>query len=139
MGIFDLLKELLNWKDDVPAYTLVRTIKKKPEPKLPAAGRRLEKPKAKKVAAPIRKTPPKRAEAGVITHYFDKISVGVIRLKDTVSVGQKLAIKGPSTDFIQTITSMQIDRRDIKTARKGQDIGIKVERPVHPGDKVFLV
>ena len=76
---------------------------------------------------------------GKITHYFGGISVGIIELTDNLKVGDKIHIKGSSTDFEQTIDSMQIERQDIKEAKSGDAIGIKVTQKVREGDEVFKV
>ncbi|MBM3244158.1 MAG: translation elongation factor-like protein, partial [Candidatus Omnitrophica bacterium] len=61
---------------------------------------------------------------GIVTHYFPHVQAAVIKLKAPLSVGEKIKIKGHTTDFTQVITSMQIDRVDIATAKPGQEIGL---------------
>lgn len=76
---------------------------------------------------------------GKITHYFDKISVAVVDLTDTIKEGEKIRIKGKTTDFTQTVDSMQIEHEQVKEAKAGQSIGLKVADRVREGDEVFLV
>ena len=76
---------------------------------------------------------------GTITHFFGGLSVAVIELKDNLKVGDKIIIEGATTSFEQPVNSMQIDRKDIKEAKKGDDIGMKVKDKVRPGDKVYKV
>ncbi len=76
---------------------------------------------------------------GKITHFFDKISVAVIELSGTLREGDKIRIKGSTTDFEQTVNSMQIEHETIEEANAGQSIGLKVSEKVRPGDEVFLV
>lgn len=78
-------------------------------------------------------------EIGKITHYFGKISVGIIELKDTLKVGDKVHIKGNSTDFEQEVTSIQIEHEDVPEAKAGNSIGVKVNEQVKEGDIVYLV
>jgi translation elongation factor EF-1alpha len=79
-------------------------------------------------------------EIGVVTHYFDKISVGAIRLTDApLSVGDMIHIQGHSTDFEQTVASIQIEHEAVHEAKPGDEIGIKVSERVHEHDKVFKV
>jgi hypothetical protein len=40
-------------------------------------------------------------EIGAVTHFFDKISVAVIKLKAGLKAGEKIRIKGATTDFEQ--------------------------------------
>ena len=77
---------------------------------------------------------------GKITHYFNKISVGIIEITDgELKIGDTVHIKGHTSDFTQQVTSMQIEHAAIEQAKKGDAIGIKVDSPVHEHDQVFLV
>jgi len=76
---------------------------------------------------------------GEITHFFGDLSVAVVELKDEVKKGDKIIIEGATTSFEQKIDSMQIERVDVKEARRGEAIGLKVKSKVRPGDKVYLV
>jgi hypothetical protein len=76
-------------------------------------------------------------EVGRITHFFSKINVAVIELKATLSVGDTIAIKGPTTDFEQHVDSMQIEHQNVQSAESGQSIGLKVMQRVRETDMVF--
>ena len=76
---------------------------------------------------------------GKVTHYFNKISVAVVELEDTLKVGDVIHIKGATTDFTQEVESMQIEHKNVDTAKKGQAIGLKVDQPVRENDNVYKV
>ncbi len=77
---------------------------------------------------------------GKITHYFGKISVAIIKLDSgELNVGDTIHIKGHTTDFTQTVGSMQIEHETIEKAKKGDDIGLKVDSKVHEHDEVYRV
>ena len=76
-------------------------------------------------------------EVGRITHFFSKIDVAVIELKAALSVGDTIAIKGPTTDFEQRVDSMQIEHKNVQKAEPGQSIGLKVSQRVRETDAVF--
>ncbi|MDI6690577.1 MAG: translation elongation factor-like protein [Candidatus Bathyarchaeota archaeon] len=76
-------------------------------------------------------------EVGRITHFFSKISVAVIELKAPLAVGDKIAIKGPTTDFEQIVDSMQIEHKNVQRAEPGQSIGLKVAQRVREKDIVY--
>jgi len=78
-------------------------------------------------------------EVGVILHYYNHIQVAVVRLSDTLKKGDRIRIKGHTTDFEQDVTSMQIEHNTIETAEKGQEIGMKVNDKVREQDKVYKV
>lgn len=76
---------------------------------------------------------------GEITHYYNKINVGVVKLQKSLALGDQIKIKGNKTEVIQTVGSMQIEHEEIKKAKKGQIIGMKVDQEVKKGDVVFKV
>ncbi len=78
-----------------------------------------------------------RKEIGRITHYFPKIGVAVVELSDTIQVGDKILIKGSTTEFEQTVESMQIEHKNIESAGPGQSIGLKVVQRVRENDRVY--
>ena len=78
-------------------------------------------------------------EIGTISSYFSHVGVAAIKLSGKLKVGDKVHVKGNTTDFEISVDSMQIERKDVKEAKKGDHIGIKVPEKVRPNDKVFLV
>jgi hypothetical protein len=76
-------------------------------------------------------------EIGHVTHFFTKISVAVVELSLPLAIGDRILVKGPSTDFEQNVESMQIDRKPIPRAEGGQSIGLKVVQPVREKDVVY--
>ena len=77
---------------------------------------------------------------GKITHYFGKISVGVVELTGgELKVGDKIHIKGSSTDLEQIVDSLQIDKQSVDKIGVGESAGLKVDGPVKENDEVYLV
>ncbi len=74
---------------------------------------------------------------GKITHYFNKIGVAVVELSDELRVGDKISIEGPTTNFQQTVESMQIEHQNVQSAGAGQSIGLKVIQRVREKDQVY--
>ena len=75
---------------------------------------------------------------GKITHYYNAIGVGIIELSSALKVGDSIHIKGKATDFEQMVDSMQIEHKEVQSAKKGDVIGIKTEQKVKEGDEVYL-
>jgi len=100
----------------------------------------VKKAKAKKAAAKKQAKPkakrPQKGFLGEITHYFPKVRAAVIKLNEPLSVGDRIKIKGHTTDFTQAVTSLQIDRAPIQQAKKGDEIGLQVDSRVRRGDVV---
>jgi hypothetical protein len=76
-------------------------------------------------------------EIGNITHYFSKINVAIVELMLPLSVGDRIQVKGPLTDFEQIVNSMQVDRKAIHRAEGGQSVGLKTAQSVKIRDVVF--
>ncbi|MBC8264687.1 MAG: translation elongation factor-like protein [Anaerolineales bacterium] len=78
-------------------------------------------------------------KVGEVTHYWGKIAVAGIKLTAALSQGDPIRIKGATTDFEQTAGSIQIEHQNVETAKKGQEIGLKVKEKVRRGDTVYKV
>ena len=78
-------------------------------------------------------------QVGTIDHFFGNISVGMIKLTDALKVGEKIRIKGSTSDFVQDVTSMQIDRVPAQEAKSGDLISIKVDQKVRKDDALYKV
>ena len=77
-------------------------------------------------------------EVGRISTYFKDVGVAAIELTGDLKVGDTIHVKGHTTDFKQKVSSMQIDRKNVQSAKKKQHIGIKISDRVRPNDAVFL-
>jgi len=78
-----------------------------------------------------------KTQIGNVTNFYSKISVAVVQLTAPVNVGDKILIKGDTTNFEQAIESMQIEHKNIPRAEAGQSIGLKVKDRVRPGDVIY--
>jgi len=80
-----------------------------------------------------------KKQVGVITRYFHNIGVAAIMLENTLNVGSKISIEGATTNFEMNVNSMQVDRVEIESGTKGQEIAIKVADRVREKDIVYLL
>lgn len=76
---------------------------------------------------------------GKVSHYFSKIGVAVIDLSDSLKVGDSIRIAGGENDFTQTVGSMQAEHQNIKDAKAGDSVGIKVEQKVREDYKIYKI
>ncbi|PIP48609.1 MAG: translation elongation factor-like protein [Chloroflexi bacterium CG07_land_8_20_14_0_80_45_17] len=76
---------------------------------------------------------------GKVTDFFAKPVVAGVELSGTLKIGDKIHIKGVTTDMELAIESMQIDRVDITEGKLGDLVGIKVPERVRRGDIVYKV
>ncbi|MFH1889579.1 MAG: EF-Tu/IF-2/RF-3 family GTPase [Nanoarchaeota archaeon] len=80
-----------------------------------------------------------KKEIGKVSTYFGNVSVAAIKLSGKLKVGDKIRIMGHTTDFVMPVESIQIDRKEVESAKSGDHVGIKVPDKVRPNDVVFLV
>jgi len=81
----------------------------------------------------------KDKKVGTVSNYFDHVKVAAIKLTGPLKKGDKIEIKGGEVDFKQKISSMQIQHDKVEKAKKGDEIGIKVNHKVRKGYHVFKV
>ena len=76
---------------------------------------------------------------GKVTHYYDKLGVAIVDVqKQPMKVGDTVKITGHDKEFTQEITSLQVEHDQVSAAQPGETVGLKVDQPVKPGDKLFL-
>jgi len=78
-------------------------------------------------------------KVGEVTHFYNNIGVGIIKLSAPIKLGDSLRFQGSSTEFDQQITEIQFDHKPIEAGKKGQEVGIKLAERVREGDEVFLI
>jgi translation elongation factor EF-1alpha len=78
-------------------------------------------------------------EIGKVTEFFARPVVAGVELSGTLKTGDKVHIKGSTTDMVLTVESMQIERVNITVGKPGDIIGIKVPDRVRRGDQVYKV
>ena len=78
-------------------------------------------------------------EVGKVSAFFARPVVAGIDLTGELKVGDRVRIKGHTTDLELTVTSMQINNVDVKQGKSGDSIGIKLPDRVRPGDHVYKI
>lgn len=78
-------------------------------------------------------------EIGRVAHFYTRIGVAVIELTASISVGDKILIKGANTNFEQTVESMQIEHKNVEHAETGQSIGLELKDRAREGDVVYKI
>lgn len=78
-------------------------------------------------------------EVGKVSDFFAHPVVAGIELTGTVKVGDKIHIKGHTTDMELVVDSMQIDNVNVQEARAGDSIGIKITDRARRGDTIYKV
>lgn len=74
---------------------------------------------------------------GSVTHWYAHLSVAAIRLTAPLAVGDRVHIKGHTTDLVETVGSMEVDHRRVERAGPGDDVALAVEGHVREHDLIF--
>jgi translation elongation factor EF-Tu-like GTPase len=140
-----ILKKKQSKKKTIKKKTLKKkTAKKKPGSKTKPVRKQkplLVEPGPAGVAAQPVEEPVQREEAvGTVTHYYSHLNVAVVQLNTgTLKIGKTIHIKGATTDFTQTVESMEYEHRPIEQALAGQSFGLRVKEHAREHDIVYLV
>ncbi len=78
-------------------------------------------------------------QIGTVTHWYDKLGVAVVKLTSKLAKGDKIKVKKGAEEFEDTVSSLQIDRKDVASAKKGDDAALKLSQRAKEGAGVFLL
>ena len=76
-------------------------------------------------------------DLGRVEDYFAKVGGIALRLEKPLAVGDKIRVKGHTTDFTQPVKSMQIEHQSVERADRGASVGIEVKKKCRRGDHLF--
>jgi putative protease len=77
---------------------------------------------------------------GVVTHYFGKIGVAAVKITaGELKIGDTIHVEGHTSDFTQTVQSMQVEHAAVDVARPGDEIGLKTTEYTRENDAVYRV
>ncbi len=76
---------------------------------------------------------------GKVMDFFARPVVAGIDLTETLKAGDRIHIKGHTTDLELTVESIQINNVDVKEAKRGDSVGVKVSDRVRGGDTVYKI
>jgi putative protease len=74
---------------------------------------------------------------GTVSHYFGHLSVAAVTLSDTLRVGDRIHIRGHTTDVQQTVDSMEVEHAKVESAGPGDDVALQVADHVREHDKIY--
>ncbi len=82
----------------------------------------------------------KKIFIGKILHYYPKINVATIKISSPVKINEKICIIGQTTGIVYSeIKSIEVNKKSVSKAQKGDEIGIKINSLVRKNDEVYAV
>jgi len=78
-------------------------------------------------------------EIGRVFNFFEKIMVAAIEISGNLKLGDTLRFVGAGHDFTEVVDSMQVDGKNVASAKSGDKIGIKISEKINKGAKVYRV
>ncbi len=77
---------------------------------------------------------------GTVTHYYTHLHVAGVAVTDgELHKGDKIHVKGHTSDFEQKVESMEIDHEPVEIAKSGDQIGMAVIEHAREHDSVYRV
>ena len=119
----------------------VREVKKKTQAKKKAARavRSRSKPATPSSKPATYQPSANEIKIGEVEDYFSHIGVIALTLKDSLSIGDTIHVRGHTTDLTQDVDSMQINRVAVEQAKNEDSVGIKISQKCRKGDDVYRV
>ena len=75
-----------------------------------------------------------------VTHYYETLRIAVVEvLNQALKVGDKVKISSPDREFVQEVTSLQVEYTEVLEVAAGDLCGLRVDQPVGTGDVLFLL
>lgn len=125
--------------EDRPTKPALRPKRTRPKVRVqPVSLPSFVKPEPEK-GAKVAKADKNMVPAGIVTQYLDKISVVIVKVGTEVLAGDNLILPGENRTFKHRVKSMQLNRKPVHKAERGQEIGIKVGKKVKVGEMVYLL
>lgn len=76
---------------------------------------------------------------GKVTHWFGHLGVAAVTLSDALRVGDRIHVKGHTTDFTTTVDRMQVDHKDVTEAKPGDDVAVHFGQKAREHDVLLNV
>jgi len=76
-------------------------------------------------------------ELGKVTHWYDKLSVAVVKLGGALKKGDKVVVKRGDNEFEDTVSSIQVDYKDVDSAKARDDVAIKLSQKAKEGSVIY--
>lgn len=76
-------------------------------------------------------------EIGKVTHWYDKLGVAVLDLNSSLKAGDIIKVRKGTEEFEDTIVSMQVDHKNVSSAKKGDEVAVKLSQKTKEGAVIY--
>ena len=77
---------------------------------------------------------------GTVTHFFKGPGVAVVRVTEgEISLGDKIHFVGHTTDFAETVNSLEVNHQKVERAKAGDEMAIQVVDRARQHEQVYKV
>ncbi len=77
---------------------------------------------------------------GKVIHFYPKIGVALVKLSGNISKGERIVFIGQKTGALEKeVSEMEVDKKKVNSAGKGEEVGIKVDSRVRKRDEVYKI
>ncbi len=120
-----------------PVKKTIKKVAKKPLVKK----KTVKKPLAEEGGTPLpwRHALPGETLVGVVDDYYSHLSVITLTAQAPLKVGDKIHVRGHTTDMTEILESMQMNHVPVMAAKNGDPIGIKAVGKCRAGDYLYKV
>lgn len=74
---------------------------------------------------------------GKVIHWYDKISVAVVRLSAPLKVGDEIKVRHGEDGFETVVESIQVDHESVSKSKKGDEVAIKLPQKAKEGSIIL--
>jgi hypothetical protein len=79
------------------------------------------------------------SKVGRIEHFYSKAGVAIVDVTATIRKGDRIVIRGSTTNISQVIDSMEVEHAQVVEAKAGHKVGLKVSARVRENDIIYKV
>ena len=76
-------------------------------------------------------------EIGKVNHWYDKAQVAVVKLSDSIKIGDKIKVQKGDSEFEETVGSMQVDHKAVSSGKKGDEVAIHLSQKTKEGARIY--
>ncbi len=76
---------------------------------------------------------------GEVAHFFGKINVAALKLNSGLNEGDRISVEHRNGTVVleQIVDSMEVQHKQVQSAKAGDDVAIKTTGKVHTGNLVY--